>query len=288
MVQWHAQSLRDLKISFIWSQLGEFHLHTFSVEFLTIRGEQRGMETFRKDFWTSGKRWQVSHDASRITHSSPRHRTTSNSSKIIKPPSHTSAWQPQIFAVGFWRNVNISGSWCSMEILRLRRSMEPKTSKEFWKNRKWTNWNSYLKPCSKFWSQTSTEIATLNCGNFPKLKHLKIFDIGEKEELGMTLKDLSTFLSNIPSDKVFKFYIIHGINRRSVPPEQAEQTFSSAQQDFLNDSSQLRRASEMFIHLAFQGAVRYRNRVPTAVPPLQNGFKFQQIWVEDEEDQDRD
>jgi len=134
---------------------------------------------------------------------------------------------------------------------------------------------------------TSTEIATINLDNFPKLKRLYVFEIGEKEDLGMTLKDLSTLVGPILRDKekVFWLEIRLGINRRSVL-QQADQTLNGDHQDFLNDSSQMHPGSEMFIHLAFRGAFRYRHQAPTAVPWIQHEFEFKQNWVEDEEDQD--
>jgi len=65
---------------------------------------------------------------------------------------------------------------------------------------------------------TSTEIATINFDNFPKLKRLFVLGIGEKEDLGMTLKDLSTLMGTISGDKekVFWLNVNRGINRRSV------------------------------------------------------------------------
>jgi len=65
---------------------------------------------------------------------------------------------------------------------------------------------------------TSTEIATINFDNFPKLKRLFVFEIGEKEDLGLTLKDFSTLMGTIFGDKemVFCLEISGGINRRSV------------------------------------------------------------------------
>jgi len=129
---------------------------------------------------------------------------------------------------------------------------------------------------------TSTEIGTLNCDNFPKLNRLKVFAIGEKEDLGMTLKDLSTLVGTISGDKemIFCLEISHGINRRSVL-QQADQKLHGDHQDSLNDSSQVQPGSEMFIHLAFQGTFRYRNEAATAVPRIQTAFEFKQNWVED-------
>jgi len=123
---------------------------------------------------------------------------------------------------------------------------------------------------------TSTEIATINFENFPKLKCLFVFEIGEKEDFGMTLKDFSTLMGTISGDKekVFWLEVDRGINRRSVL-EPADPTLSQAHPLPLKASSH---GSQMLVNLAFQGGLRGRRESATAAPLIQNAFEFKQNW----------
>jgi len=123
---------------------------------------------------------------------------------------------------------------------------------------------------------TSPEIATLNFDNFPKLTGLNLWRIGEKEDLGMTLKDFSTLMGTISGDKqkVFWLSVDRGINRRSVL-KPADPTLSPAHPLPLTDSS---RGSQMVVNLAFQGGFRGRREGATAAPLIQNKFEFKQNW----------
>jgi len=131
---------------------------------------------------------------------------------------------------------------------------------------------------------TSTEIASISFANFPLLKKLKMIGVGEKEDLGMTLKDLSTLVGRSSGDAEKSFYleIEHGMNRRSVL-DQPQPTLPNDTQDVLVDSS-LHCGSQMLTKLAFQRAFR-KKREAARVLPVQHKFQFQQNWEEGGDDQ---